>query len=312
MLVLVLLAGTTAAFAVTEALKLQRSPVTAPRFDERFAPTCECEAATAALRLRFRSADVVDAEIVDAQGKTIRALVEDEEVTQGHHTFEWDGRDDYDDVVAEGQYRLRVHLQDADRTILIPSPVEVDNEPPEITLADVSRQTFSPNGDGKADRVRLTYRTLERTRVNVLVDGTVAVKGKRRQAGQWRLNWGGTLDGKRLPAGTYAVSLAAHDSAGNITETESVVITIRYIALTEDEYETRAGGRLRFRVATDALPFTWALRKKGKKPIATGESDSNTVSVKVPKNTDPGQYILRVEAAGHKDTAPVRIRQAGG
>ncbi len=312
MLVLALLAGTTAAFAVTEALKLERSPVTAPRVDDRFAPDCDCDAATASLQVRFRTSDVVDAEIVNDDGDTVRVLVEGEEVSRGNHTFEWDGRDDEGSVVEEGKYRLRVHLEDADRTILIPSPVEVDNQSPEITLVAISRETFSPNGDGKADRIRFTYRTAEPTRVNVVVDGEVAVRGKRREAGQWRLNWNGKVGGKKLSAGTYSVSLAAHDSAGNITETETVLVTIRYIALTEDEYETRVGERLRFRVVTDSLPFTWVLRKKGKKPFARGESSSNAASVKIPKKTQPGRYILRVEASGHKDTATVRIRKAAG
>jgi len=41
-LLLALLAGTTTAFALTEALKLEKSPVSRPRFKSVFSPTCAC------------------------------------------------------------------------------------------------------------------------------------------------------------------------------------------------------------------------------------------------------------------------------
>ena len=74
MLVLALLVATTAAFALTEALKLERSPVTAPRFDKLFSPTCACETSTERLALRLREPSTIDAVIVDDVCETVRTL----------------------------------------------------------------------------------------------------------------------------------------------------------------------------------------------------------------------------------------------
>src|SRR5687767_8400856 len=93
-LVLVLLGGTAAAFAVTEVLKLERSPITAPRFTKHFSPVCGCEKEEARLSLRLRKADTVDATIVDPGGNTVRTLLEDQRLRRGPVTLEWDGRDD--------------------------------------------------------------------------------------------------------------------------------------------------------------------------------------------------------------------------
>ncbi|MGH3032275.1 MAG: hypothetical protein ACRDNE_16220, partial [Gaiellaceae bacterium] len=65
LLVLALLVATAAAFAVTEALKLEPSALSRPRLDRIFSPTCACPQSTARLAFRLREADTIDAVIVD-------------------------------------------------------------------------------------------------------------------------------------------------------------------------------------------------------------------------------------------------------
>ena len=74
-LVVALLVGTAAAFAVTERLKLVRSPIAAPEIDRVFSPVCDCERDEAAIAFRLREADRVDLAIVDGDGDVVRTLV---------------------------------------------------------------------------------------------------------------------------------------------------------------------------------------------------------------------------------------------
>lgn len=316
-LVLALLGGTTAAFAVTEALKLEQSPVTAPKFDRLFAPTCECETSTASLSLRFRKRETVDAFIVDSDGALVRTLLTDEPVPKGRFTFHWDGLSDSGDVVPEGRYRLRIHLQREDRTILLPNKVEVDTTPPQLDVLAVPYRTFSPDGDGHKDRFKVVYRVGERASMRVLANGSTVVRSKRRPPRRARISWGGRIGGVTLPAGAYEVVLQAVDRAGNVSESELEAVRIRYIELTKNAYRARPGGVLRFRAATDSLPFRWELFGPEDGPTQTavlsGESiEGNVVQVRFPKDLERGLYELRVDARGHSDQAVVLVGKVTG
>ncbi len=124
-LVLVLLAGATAAFALTEALKLERAPLTVRRFDGAVTPLCGCPARRAWLVIRLRERDVLDAAIVDADGEEVRVLATGLERPAGIVRFRWNGRDDEGRVVAEGSYRLRIELHEQEQTIVIPRTIRV-------------------------------------------------------------------------------------------------------------------------------------------------------------------------------------------
>jgi hypothetical protein len=126
-LVIALLAGATAAFALTEALKLDRSALTVRRFDRVLSPRCRCPERVAWLVVRLREADTIDAAIVDADGNEVRALATGLERPAGIVTLRWAGRDDAGRLVAPGRYRLRVRLREKERTIVIPRPISVDH-----------------------------------------------------------------------------------------------------------------------------------------------------------------------------------------
>ena len=60
LLVLGLLGGTAAAFAVTEHLKLVRSPILSTQVDNKvFSPVCRCSTEKARIHFRLRQADRV-------------------------------------------------------------------------------------------------------------------------------------------------------------------------------------------------------------------------------------------------------------
>src|ERR671912_1227061 len=91
-LVLLLLAGTAAAFVVTEELKLEPDPIARPRITPTFSPTCRCETQTAQIAFRLRQSDRLTLTVLDEDGQVIRTLLRDASFGRGNHAFGWDGR----------------------------------------------------------------------------------------------------------------------------------------------------------------------------------------------------------------------------
>ena len=315
MLALALVGGTTAAFVVTERLKLERSPVTAPRFDKVFSPVCECPQSVARLTLRLRKRDRVDTVIVDRQGRPVRTLVTNEPYRSGDVTFRWDGRTNSGEVVPDARYRLRIHLRGARRTIQLPNTVLVDTKPPKLDLLEVSHGAISPDGNRVNDRVRIAYRANEKSGALLLVDGRAVIEGRARPPGRSVLFWRGTIAGAPVDAGVYELSLRVRDLAGNLSlPAGPVPVRIRYIELVKSVLVVPRGGLLRFRVVTDALPYAWSLAydtRHGQELRMEAEEGRNALAVRIAKDAVPGEYELRVEAAGHADTAVVAVTGAG-
>ena len=312
LLVIGLLGGATAAFGLTEALKLERSPIAAPDFTKRFSPICRCPEQRAQLIFRLRKADRVDAVIVDENGDAVRTLAAGEEHKRGRVRFEWDGRDDAGAVVPDGRYQLRVRLEREHRTILMPNPVVVDTRAPRIRILGTNKPAFSPDGDGHDDFVNVRYRTNEAARAILLVDGTVAAEAPRRRIGRAAFRWDGRVQGRPLPAGTYQLALWARDRAGNLSKrTESVEVRIRFVELDSSRYEARRAGTLRFRVDADAQTISWQLSRKGGRVVLSDPAvRPGEIVVRLPQSLRAGAFILRVDAGRHSDHAAVRIRRS--
>jgi len=113
--------------------------------------------------------------------------------------------------------------------------ITIDTVAPELTSADVRPGTFSPNGDGCSDTVKVRYVLAERcaTRVSILdADGKV-----RRRLTDWAsqsaaahsAEWDGkvSVDGKLAAAaeGEYKLSIECRDVAGN-TSQKGVSVTL--------------------------------------------------------------------------------------
>jgi hypothetical protein len=312
-LVLGLLVATTAAFALTEALKLERSPVTAPRFDKLFSPTCACETSTARLALRLREPATVDAVVVDDEGDAVRTLVANAKRRRGPVAFEWDGRDDAGEVVPDGRYRLRIRLEEQRRTIVIPNPVRVDTEAPDLELVTRAQRAFSPDGDKRNDRIRFRYRTTERSAPLLFVGGALALRGPVRPPGEARIVWGGSFTGALARASVRRLWLRVRDRAGNLSDAAGpLVVRIRYVELAGDRLRARRGGTLRFRVVTDAGSFRWELRGPGGRLLLRGvEIGRKVVAVRLPPRIRGGRsYRLRVVA--HRHAALARLFVAPG
>jgi hypothetical protein len=296
---LALLTATAAAFAITERLKLERSPITATRVDKIFSPVCECPRDFAMVSFVLRRPETVTLKIVDSEGESVRTIVREREEAKGRVSYTWDGRDDGDRIVAEGSYHPRVELERHGRTIVMPNRIRVDTTQPKIVLTRVRPRVFSPDGDGFGDRVTARFRVGERSRPVLLVDGVPRVRGRYvRDAG--KLTWFGRENGRVARTGTYELRLRTVDEAQNRSHrTRAVSVRVRFVELSRDSIEVPAGRRFSVRVDADALSYRWRFAGK------TGTSSRSVLVLRAP--VDPGGYVLYVRVGRHSDSAAVTV-----
>jgi hypothetical protein len=301
-LVAALLVASAAAFAYTERLKLTPSPILGTRVvsGQVFSPTCECATDTARFSFRLRRRDRVTATIVDRAGKVVRTLVTDLRRPRGPMVLSWDGRGDGGEVVPDGAYRPRIKLAINRRTILLPNPVVVDTTSPTASIVSVRPRLFSPDGDGRSDRVTVTYRVDEPARGILYVGGTrVVVTYRRPLVGS--ISWNGKVAGKLLPPGPYRLTVGGLDVAGNLGAPSSPVsVVIRYLVLGRTEITVAPGRRFAVRVSTDVSRIAWRLGAR------SGSAPAGTLRLRAPKRA--GRYTLTVSAHGHLARAAVIVR----
>ena len=290
--VLALLGSTAAAFAVTESLKLERSPVFDTVVDKVVAPD-SLGHATAGIGFALRKPDRITVEIVNGSD-VVRKLVRDRPSRRGKQQFTWDGRDEANEVVPDGTYRPRVHLAREHRTILLPNPIRMDATPPLIRLRSLRPRVLTP--DTGAALVRVRYQTNERAQAIEYVDGD------RRQTVR-RFLRGGKVDwrGKRvrsLAPGRHRVRLRALDLATNLgPPSRALTFVVRYVELRPHVVRVKTGRRFGFRIlnATSYSAHLGSLHVRRSGPLL------------ILRAPEPGRYVLRVNANGHVARAVVVV-----
>lgn len=298
-LVLTLLVATTAAFVITERLKLQPVAITDVHVDKVFAPMCRCDTSRAHVGFRLRHRDHVTVSIVGADGKVVRTLVDGRRLPAGKYDFAWDGRDDRGEVVVAASYRPRVELRRDTQTFNLPNPISVDTTPPKIEV-DIRPTTISPDGDGHNDRVSVRYRQSEPGRPFIAVRGRVVVRARSSRRLQ-KLDWYGKERRRPLPSGTYTFVVGTLDLGGNRARNPvRTSIRIRYIELARKTVLTSPGALIRIGVSTDARRFHWRLGRR------TGTAARPRLVVRAP--LQPGRYTLVVGERGFQSAARVIVR----
>jgi hypothetical protein len=299
LLVVLLLGGTAAAFAVTQGLKIEPSPILAPHIDKVFSPVCDCVTRLAGIQFKLRKPDRVRLEIVDGDGDVVRTLVPGRRLRSGTVTYTWNGRDDQGRFVGEGVYKPRVHLTDQHRTIDLPNEMRVDTTVPKIALVSVAPRAISPDGDGRHDRVVVAYKTNEPAHGVLLVDGTRVVFTRRQQQ-RSSLDWNGRVHGKVLAPGVHRLQLAAEDRAGNLSAAgKPFDVIVRYVTLARDWIPAKARTRFGVRVSADASVH-WRLGAR------TGTATPGVLVLRAPAR--PGRYALTVRVGDHAARAAVIVR----
>lgn len=287
-----LLGGSAAAFAVTERLKLERSPI----FATQVGKVVSSSGRRVKINFRLRKADDLSVAIVDSRDHVVRALNPSHPVGAGQQKLHWDGRDDSGSPVPDGTYRPRVHLAKQHRTILLPNPIVVDTKVPHISLTRTSLAVVSPDGDARNDYLTVFFHSSEPARAVLYANGRQVLKQKSFQARS--LQWG---KGNGMPTrpGVYRLRLRAIDEAGNLGPASRVfTVTIRYIELGRHLIRVRPGGRISVRVSTDAHFYNWRIGPRH------GRVHSHRLLLAAGA---PGHYQLVVSERGHSAKATVVV-----
>jgi hypothetical protein len=304
LLVLCVLAGTAAAFAVSERLKVQKAAITGTHVDKVFSPVCACSTDRATIAFRLTRAESLRIGVVDSRGRVVRTLVHGRRFGRGLHHFTWNGRDDGGALVPEGSYRPRIRIAALGRTLVLPNPIRVDVTRPRITALSARPRLFSPDGDGRADAVRVSYRLSEHAHAVLYVNGKRRVR-TRFQPLHGQVVWYGKVGGRPLPPGRYRLALAAEDRAGNVSKAVSAgSVELRYVRLSVPLGPVPPGRRLSVDVSTDARRIRWTLRR-GSSTVERG-TGGRTLVLQAPAR--PGRYVLVVEAGSHLARSTVVVR----
>jgi len=291
--VLVLLAASAVAFALTEGAKLERSPIAGTRVDPLFSPESTANPA-AHIRFRVRSAERLEVWI-ERDGNRVRTLLTPRNVRRGSSLdLVWNGLSDNAIAQPDGVYMPVVKLFRSHRTIVLPSPIRIDTHAPAISVRHPQYPIVSPDGDGHHDAFRVTYH-LDEAAHAILLEGNaparqvVFTRGQR-LAGQ--LVWTGREQGHAPRPGRYVLSISAQDRAGNRSKPYPFAIAqVRYVVLARTRVVVRPGGRFALRVSTDAPTVQWTLHGR------SGTQRAGTLHFRAPKRA--GVYRLYVSAAGH-------------
>jgi hypothetical protein len=294
--VLALLGCTAAAFAVTENLKLERSPISQTHVNKTVAPD-SLSNKTTGIGFFLRKPDRLTVEIVNGSGNVVRTLARNKAARRGTQQFQWDGRNDAHEVVPDGTYRPRVHLAREHRTILMPNPIRMDATPPFVQLVSATPRVFSPDHDFVRDSVRIQYNTSEPARVILYVDGDKRAGPTFRFVRRGKLDWPRGNVGLR--PGRHRIRLRALDRATNLgPPSRGLTVIARYIEVRPGFVRAKTGTRFGFRVITQAKRYTVHLGS------LHARRSGGLLILRAPK---PGRYVLRVNANGHVARAVVVV-----
>jgi FlgD Ig-like domain len=304
-LVLLVLAGSAAAFAISEGLKVQKAAITAVHVGKVISPDCNCPTDRAGIGFRLTRSDRLTLSILDSEGVSVRTLIASKLFSRGKHHFTWNGRTAVGAVVPEGTYEPRIRLHRAGKTLVLPNPIRVDTTPPRIAVVSVHPRVISPDGDGRSDVLHVRYRIDERAHALLYVNGVLRARTKFERTRD-TVDWYGKVGGEALPPGTYRLALAAVDLAGNRSRPIGAgTVTIRYIDLSPKSLHAAPRARVVVDVSTDALRVHYLVRR-GRTVVESGSSPRPLV-FRAPAK--PDRYVLVVSTAGHSAQAALIVRK---
>jgi flagellar hook capping protein FlgD len=289
-LLLILLGSTAVAFAVTEGLKLEPSPIRSVAVDKVLSPTCACPTDRAHVAFRLRKADRVTLEIVDAHEHVVQTLIDSRAHRKGWVRAAWNGRDVFGGVVRDGSYRPRVHLRKQHKTIVLPNPIAVDTKPPAFRSVRVVPRVVPP---GK--HAAIVYRLSEPAHVIVRVNGRRTVVGRFARPSS-KLDW---HPGDVRP-GVYVLSVVARDPAGNRSTPVRAGTVVVPVRLATKRVRVSAGASFTVRVATNGRKYQWKLGHRH------GHSRARVLRLVAP--SAPGRYTLTIAQLRAKSAAAVFVK----
>jgi hypothetical protein len=212
----VLIVATATAFAVTQRLKLEPSPISQTRVSDVFSPVCRCATKAANIEFSLRKADHLRIAVRTGAGDV---TVAKGSFAPGDVRVRWNGRDASGELVPDGVYYPLVELRRAGRTIDLPNPIRVDTIRPSIRLRSLRPRVFRPG----TEKLTATYTVSEHAHALLFVDGSRRVFTASKRL-RYLLHWSGNVHGRAIRPGRHEVWLVAQDLAGNRSAPTPVVV----------------------------------------------------------------------------------------
>jgi hypothetical protein len=297
--VLVLLAASAAAFAITEHAKLEKSPILRTSVDPIFSPAGKSKP-VAHVDFQLRTRERIEVWVENGSGTRVRTLLPSRTLRAGSRVrLVWNGFTDRGTLVPDGVYRPVVKLERSHRTIVLPNDIRLDTKPPVITVKKPQYPIISPDGDGHHDSFTTAYSIDERAHAILLVRGRQVVYTRgQKQTGN--VTWNGIVNRRTVGPGRYVLAIAARDVAGNQSKGYPfAIVQVRYVVLARKRVVVRPGGKFALRVSTDAPTVHWILHGR------SGDEPRGTLHFRAPRS--PGVYRLYVSAAGHAAVCAVVV-----
>ncbi|MBW3653882.1 MAG: hypothetical protein KY433_09885, partial [Actinobacteria bacterium] len=328
----VLVGATFGAFFAAQELK-SMPPRVAFTMTPFFSPNSDGRFDRARLTFSLKRADDVTVSVITPDGDAVRRLVDDRRVRAGQQVrVRWDGRTADGRLVPDGAYSVRLHLRRQARAILLPRTIDKDTTPPRIRVTSIGPvQTpgpeLLPTDDGEPARVSfqargrrkevLVYRTDVRP-LRPVFDAPIKLDD---DATGWE--WDGTVEGRRVAAGTYLVVVRARDRAGNIGTSVPLPprfeygrplpgaggITVRYLRARAPASPVIAREHALIAVESAGARFTWTLRRVGSSAIRKRGSGtrSRRVRFRAPGGKS-GLYLFEVRTRTRRTAAPLVVQ----
>ena len=329
-----LVCATFAAFFAAQELKSTPPRVQDLTATTVFSPNRDGRKDRARVAFRLKRTDDVRATVIDRAGEGVRVLA-DRRVRAGRLLrLVWDGRGGDERMQPDGTYRIRLSLRREGRSIILPRNIIKDTEPPAVRVTSIGpqrdtvpRPELLPRVDGRPavvsfqapDRRKevLVYRT-DVTPARAVFEQPLALADDQR-----RWEWDGTVDGRRVAAGTYVVVVRARDAAGNVGTSVPLPprpgyakafagrggITVRYLTAQPPSEPTDAGETVDVAVSSVDKNFSWTIRRVGERDIRNRGRGTKTRIVRLPApGGKSGLYLFEVRTRTRRVAAPVVVQ----
>ncbi|MGH7357485.1 MAG: FlgD immunoglobulin-like domain containing protein, partial [Candidatus Rokuibacteriota bacterium] len=228
-------------------------------------PNGDWSGESSTIRFGLTRRAVLGARVVSLPGgNPVRTLLASALRSAGARSLRWDGRSAGGALVADGQYRIEVSAEDGPEQVTRSIRVVVDR-----TLGGVSAlpAVFSPNRDGRADRLEIGYAVTRPASVRVQIrrGGKVVrtLVDAAKSAGTYSVRWTGWIgNGRRLTDGDARAVVLATTSLGTRRLYRSIVLDRRRPAVRVRSLTMRNGvSRLRLALSESAQLRIWYGRR---------------------------------------------------
>jgi flagellar hook assembly protein FlgD len=291
-----------------------------------FSPNGDGRKDVESIGFRLKTDDHVAVDVIDVDGGRVRRVGEDLDTADGRQVrVSWDGRDDDGRRAPDGFYRIRITLRREGRSVVAPQPFRLDTTPPRPAVIVESAPVIAPGrpvdfrirgaGPKATPRLRIVRTDVEPVQIVRAFDGEPGVK---------TYQWDGRLDdGTPARPGTYLITVASRDGAGNegsgvrMPPRRGAIpgrpgVTIRTLAVQPPVRPVQAGRLVSFRVDARGRRYGWSVRRLGgSRPVKrNGRPKRDThLTFRAPGGVS-GVYLLEVRSGRAVTRVPFAVQSS--